>query len=96
MIQRSEDVGTLKRQEDSKPIVDQQNIQSQMAHKEEAARHQVVKKENSPETENHADAREEGRGVYYTPSRKKKKEEEKKKTDHVVMKNMSGRFDIKV
>jgi hypothetical protein len=96
MIQRTEDISNLKHQEDSKPLVDQQNIQSQVERKEAAARHQVVKKENSSQAENHADAREEGRGVYYTPSRKKKKEEEKKKPDQVVQKSMRGGFDIKI
>jgi hypothetical protein len=96
IIQRTEDVSNLKHQEDSKPHVDQQNIQTQMQRKEEAVKHQVVTKQDSSQAENHADAREEGRGVYYTPSRKKKQEKEKKPADRVVPKNTSGRFDIKI
>lgn len=95
MIQRTEDVGTLKHHEDSKPQVDQQNIQVQVERNEDAARHQVSAKDDSSGTENQADARDEGKGMYYF-SNGKKKQEEKKAPDRVVKKSMGGSFDIKI
>jgi hypothetical protein len=97
MIQRTEDIGTIKHQEDSKPLVDQQNIQVQVEQKEDAVKHQVVSKEDSPGTENQADAREEGRGVYYhATGRKHKPKEEEKPADRVIRKQPGGGFDMKV
>lgn len=97
IIQRTDDISSLKHQEDSKPNIDQQNIQVQAERKEAAARHQVVKKEDSSKAKNHADAREEGRGVLYKPTRKKKADEEEKKEDgRVIPKSSSGGFDIKI
>jgi hypothetical protein len=96
IIQRTDDIGTIKQQEDNKPLVDQQNIQTQVEQKEDAAQHQVISKDDSPQAENQADAREEGKGVYYTPTAKKKKHAEEKKPADRVIKKSSGGFDIKI
>ena len=72
MIQRTDDVGVLKHQADSKPIVDQQNIQAQVTKNEQAIQHQVVDPENTERLNNHADAKEEGKGAYHAPETKKK------------------------
>ncbi len=97
MIQRTEDVGNLKHQEDAKPLVDQQNIQTQVEQKEAAAMHQVRKKDDSQGAQNHADAREEGHGQYYAPGvRKKPKQEEKQQPGRVIKKSAGGGFDIKI
>jgi hypothetical protein len=96
IIQRTDDIGTIKQQEDNKPLVDQQNIQTQVEQKEDAAQHQVISKDESPEAQNQADAREEGKGVYYTPTAKKKKHAEEKKPADRVIKKSSGGFDIKI
>ncbi len=97
MIQRTEDVGNMKHQEDAKPLVDQQNIQTQVEQKESAAMHQVKAKEDSAGTENHADAREEGHGLYQMESKRKKtKQEEKQQPGRVIRKNTIGNFDIKI
>lgn len=95
MIQRTDDVGVLKHQEDAKPQVDQQNIQSQMVKKEDEVRHQVIESNRNEELENHADAKEEGKNAYF--GQKKKKKTTKKQNDgKVIVKKQSGSFDIKV
>lgn len=96
MIQRTEDVGNIKHQEDSKPIVDQQNIQTQVEQKKDAAMHQVNNKEDSSGAKNQADARDEGKGIYYETTAGKRKKEEKKEPGRVVKKNMGGSFDVKI
>lgn len=97
MIQRTEDVSSLKHQEDAKPLVDQQNIQTQVEQKESAALHQVKEKDDSQGAQNHADAREEGHGQYYAPGvRKKSKQEEKQQPGRVIKKSAGGVFDIKI
>lgn len=97
MLQRTDDVSTLKHHEDSKPLVDQQNIQAQVEKKEDAVRHQVRTKEDSSGTNNQADAREEGRGLYYSSDRaKKSKKEEPKEPGFVKKKSFGGSFDIKI
>lgn len=97
MIQRTDDISTIKHQQDSKPLVDQQNIQAQVEKKEDAIKHQVSAKDDSSGAENQADARDEGRGLYYTSGeRKKHKQEEQKEPGRVIKKKIGGSFDIKI
>ena len=95
MIQRTTDVGTIKHQEDAKPLVDQQNIQAQVTRKEDAAAHQVQNSAESAKTGNDADAKEEGKGQY-TPSGRKKTSDKKKSDGKVTLKGTTGSFDIKI
>ena len=62
MIQRTNDVEMYKMQEETKPFVDQQNIQVQVAAHEKMQSEQVVTSQDSKQTKNDADARKEGRG----------------------------------
>ena len=97
MIQRTDDISNIKHQQDSKPLVDQQNIQAQVERKEDAAKHQVRTKDDSSGAENQADARDEGRGLYYSSGeRNKHKQEEKKESGRVIKKKIGGSFDIKI
>ena len=41
-IQRTADIETFKNQQDTKPMVDQQNIQVQVDHREDVLHHQVI------------------------------------------------------
>ena len=59
MIQRTDDVGAWKLQQDSRPMVEQQSAQTQMARKAEEFRHQVVTSSDPNKADTHADAREE-------------------------------------
>ena len=72
MIQRTTDVEAFKHQEEAKPMVDQQNIQTVVKKHEEALRHQVIKKDDSNRAENHADAKED-----IQPARERKKQNQR-------------------
>lgn len=97
LLQRTDDVSQVKHHEDSKPIVDQQNIQGAVERHTEQLTHEVVHSEDSDGANNHADAREEGRGIYFD-SRKKKtpKTDENNSDGRVVKKQISSSFDIKI
>ena len=60
-IQRTADIETFKNQQDTKPMVDQQNIQVQVDHREDVLHHQVIHPEENEQLDNHTDAREEGK-----------------------------------
>ena len=47
VIQRTQDVGTLKQQQDMKPMVDQQNIQIEVQREEYRQSEQVTRKDDS-------------------------------------------------
>lgn len=94
MIQRTDDVGTLKLQQDNRPMVEQQSAQAQMTKKAEEFSHQVVTPADSNKTDTHADAREEGKNKYFFQKRANKKQE--KQEDRVIKKNSTSSFDMKV
>lgn len=97
MIQRTENVGSLKHQEDTKPLVDQQNIQTQVEQKKMEVLHQVKEKDDSQGAQNHTDAREEGHGQHYAKGvRRKPKQEGKNQPGRVIKKDDGGGFDIKI
>ncbi|MBR2045683.1 MAG: hypothetical protein IJ958_06065 [Agathobacter sp.] len=95
VVQRADDVGALKNQQDSRPVVEQQNAQAQMSKKVEAQRQQVQKKEDSDKADTHADAREKGKNSYFFRKKDKSKKQEEIKEDRVVKKTTGG-FDIKI
>lgn len=95
MIQRTDDVGNLKLQQEQRPVVEQQSAQTQMVRKADELRHQVITPTDSSKTDTHADAREEGKNKYFFRKKTAKKQEEN--TDGcVVRKYSSGSFDMKV
>lgn len=94
MIQRTDDVGTIKLQQDNRPIVEQQSAQVQMAKKAEEFRHQVVTPADSNKADTHADAREEGKNKYFFSKKNNKKQD--KQEDRVIKKNATSSFDMKV
>ena len=94
MIQRTNDVEMYKMQEETKPFVDQQNIQAQVTGHEKMQSRQVVNAQNSDQTKNDADARKEGKGHYFSQQRKKKKEKEM--AGRVVRKQEHSGFDMKI
>ena len=95
MIQRTDDIGALKLQQDTRPVVEQQSAQSQMTHKADEYSHHVVTPSNSNKSDTHADAREEGKNAYFFRKKIDKKKDETKE-DKVVKKYSSGGFDMKV
>ena len=95
MIQRTDDVGALKLQQEQRPVVEQQNAQVQMNRKAEELRHQVVTPSDSAKADTHADAREEGKNKYFFQQKNHKQKKEMPE-DKVVRKYTSGSFDMKV
>lgn len=96
MIQRTDDVGVIKHQQDAKPVVEQQNAMVQVAKKTEEMRRQVVNPEDANKANTHADAREEGKNKYFFRKKEGKKKTSEPTEDRVIKKNMGGGFDIKV
>lgn len=95
VIQRTDDVGVLKNQQDSRQVVEQQNAQVQVTKKVEEQRRQVNTPEDSDKTDTHADAREEGKNAYFFRKKPKGQKQEEPPKDHVVKKTTGG-FDIKI
>ena len=94
MVQRSQDVGTLKQQEDAKPMVDQQNIQTHFGKQGEQKLKQVVHADDANEQEYRYDAKEKGNSQY--EQQKNKKRDRKKEDGKMKAKGMSGGFDIRI
>ena len=96
VIQRSEDVGAVKHQQEYKPVVDQQNIQAQITKNEANASQQVVTANHSEKLQNQTDARKEGKGQYHSSDRKKKKKLDADTDGKVIKKSGQSVFDIKI
>lgn len=97
MIQRTDDIGIIKHQQDVKPAVEQQNAMTQVVKRTEEKSRQVIKKDDMNKADTHADAREKGKGTYFF--RKKgvpNEKDESSSGDRVIKKNESTRFDIKI
>ena len=88
MIQRTNDVEMYKMQEETKPFVDQQNIQVQVVAHEKMQSEQVVTSQDSKQTKNDAD------GHYFSQQRKKK--QERGTNGKVVRKLEHSGFDMKI
>ena len=86
VIQRTQDVGTLKQHQDMKPMVDQQNIQIEVQREEYRQSEQVTRKDDSQMEEHRFDAKEE----------RQEQRKKKQKEDRVVIKGAIGGFDVKI
>ena len=96
MIQRTDDVGLMKQQQDSRPMVEQHQLQSVIVKREDDLRHQVLTSEESAKADTHADAREEGKNTYFSRKKVKKKKSEEASVNRVIKKNGGAGFDMKV
>lgn len=97
MIQRTDDIGVMKHQQDIRPAVEQQNAMTQVVKKTEEQRRQVITKDDTNKADTHADAREKGKNSYFF--RKKgvqNKKNESSSEDRVIKKSKSTSFDIKI
>lgn len=63
-IQRTQDFTTIKQQENTKPAVDQSNFQIQTDKRVDEKTKQVTRGDDTAKNENHADAKEKGKGSY--------------------------------
>ncbi len=95
VIQRTQDIGVLKQQEDSKPMTEQQNIQAHIKTQEQRQLKQVNHASDAEEHEKRYDAKEKGNNEYEGRQKKKKKSEEED-SGKVILKQESGHFDMKV
>lgn len=96
MIQRTQDVSTLKQNEDNKPVLEQQNIQTQFSKETIHHMQQVTHADDAEEHKKNYDAKEKGSNEYVKQQQDKKKEKEKKKDGKVMEKSSAGGFDIRI
>lgn len=75
-IQRTTDVSQIKQQQDTKPMVEQQNIQVQLGKNEQNKAEQVRHADDAQKNEEKFDAREEGKNKYMKQGDKKKKDKQ--------------------
>lgn len=92
-IQRTDDVGMMKHQQDVKPAVEQQNIQVEIKKQEFNKSSQVRHADDTENNSERFDAREEGKNKYSKSGSKKKKGI---KSDGKIVEKSHGGFDMKV
>ena len=73
VIQRSQDIGQVKLNQDAKPMVDQSNIQTQFQKDLEHNTKQVIKSNEAELKENRFDAKEGGKGSAFFREHENKK-----------------------
>lgn len=98
MIQNTQDASTIRHQENTRPAVEQQNIQVREERKEQNQAQGVNRKENADQLNNKQDAKDKGSNEYVNQRRKRKKEKQEILPDGSVKlkMTMSGGFDIKI
>ncbi|EOS21793.1 hypothetical protein C806_03934 [Lachnospiraceae bacterium 3-1] len=94
VVQRSQDVSTVKQNEDNKSALQQQNVQTQFAKDTTHHMQQVTHANDSDNSQKKFDAREKGSNEYEDRRNKKKKAEEKN-SGKVSVKTTGG-FDMKI
>lgn len=99
-IQRTQDVGNLKQQEDVKPHVDQHNIQGAVVREEKRLSSQVIETNETAKEEYRYDAKEKGNSEYQNNKKNKnKKQQDSNETVEVGAVRIKGQtsgFDMKV
>mgnify|MGYP001114163506 FL=1 len=94
VVQRSQDVSALKQNEDNRPMLQQQNVQTQFAKDTVHHMQQVTHANDSDNPKKKFDAREKGSNEY-EDRRNKKKRAEEKNSGKVSVKTTGG-FDMKI
>lgn len=95
MVQRTQDISTLKQNEDNKPAFDQQMLATKNQKDTMHHMQQVSQGEDAQNYQKKYDAREKGSNEYEQNSGKRKRKEEKK-DGRVIPKSSMGGFDMKV
>lgn len=95
MVQRTQDVGTLKQNQDNKPMLDQQVFAGKVQKDVQQNMQQVTQSEESQYYQKKYDAREKGSNQYQGNSQRNKKDN-KKKEDKVINKTEYKGFDITI
>lgn len=94
MVQRTNDISTLKQQQDAKPLQDQSNISQNVNKNVEHMTRNVIKKDNADYAEQKYDAKEKGKNQYVKIDLKRKKKEENPENSH--SNRTSKGFDMKI
>ena len=94
-IQRTQDFTAIKHQENTKPMVDQANFQTQMDKKVEEKSTQVLRGDDTTKNENKSDAKEKGKNSYAGDGGANRKKKDNAQEGKVVLKGMSH-FDMSV
>lgn len=94
MVQRAQDVTTIKQQGDNKPLQDQQNIQHTLHKNIEKTSKQVVQKDDTEYLQYDYDAKKKGNGQY-SGQQKKKKQQQQQEKERVIVKGQTH-LDIKI
>ncbi len=95
MVQRTQDVSTLKQNEDNKPVFQQQVLGTKLEKETQQQLQQVNHGENAENYQKKYDAREKGSNEY-EQHRKEGKKKAAKKDGKVLPKTSMGGFDIKI
>lgn len=93
MMQRSQDVSSVKQNEEQRPVMQQENIQTSFQRKMDDAVRTVVNPEKGQQANGHFDAKEEGKNKYFNT---RKKDEKPKPKDQVTEKKQTYGFDVTV
>ncbi len=101
MIQRTQDIGNMKHQEENKPVVEQHNISVHQQKEEENLPHQVQQTGKKEKDGYRYDAREKGSNSYEDNRKKKKKRDEEQDGEpesegKVFFKGRGSSFDMKI
>lgn len=93
LMQRSQDVSTLKQNQEQRPAIQQENIQVSFNRKSENTVKTVTNPEEKQDAKGHFDAKEEGKNKYFSNRKKNDKPEMK---NQVREKTKTVGFDVTV
>lgn len=97
MIQRTQDVGTLKQQEDNKPAVQQYSIEVKQEKQEDSLAHKVQDTEGKENFEFRYDAKEKGNNSYDGDGKKRKRQKTgSEKEGKIFPRERKSNFDVKI
>lgn len=95
MVQRTQDVSTLKQNEDNKPVFEQHVLSGKLQKDVQKSLQQVKHGDDTENYQKKYDAREKGSNEY-EGSQSKKKKKENQKEGQVLRKSMYSGFDMKI
>jgi hypothetical protein len=96
VVQRSQDIGQIKQNQDAKPMADQNNIHVQMDRQVERQHNQVTKFDNPDKKNDKYDAKEKGNGFYFSKKKGKNRKPVDEEDGSVTIKAPHAHFDIKI
>lgn len=96
MVQRTQDVSTVKQNEDNRPNLQQQVLSTQIQKDTDQNLHQVNQSEDAQNYQKKYDAKEKGSNEYQQNRREKEKKEEKQSGRVILKSPYGGGFDISI